>query len=66
MFVRHLSVNTKKSFSEKKTIKRGTDLSLINMYYKAQVLNTEQYLITGLPQKIIKPLFLTHFWPEKR
>ena len=40
MLVRHLSGNTKKSFSEQNIFKWGPDLYLINVYYKALVLNT--------------------------
>lgn len=52
---------SKKSFSEQKIFKWGPDLSLISMYYKALVLNTELNLIIGLPQKNTKFVFLIHF-----
>ena len=67
MLMRHLGRNTKvKCLLEQKILKWGSDLSLINMYYKALPHNTKPNLITGLPKKNIKSLFLIHFWSEKR
>lgn len=57
---------SKKSFSEQKIFKWGPDLSLISMYYKVLVLNTELNLIIRLPQKNKKFIFLIYFWSSEK